>query len=171
MEAALASAPLPGKPLASAASAPVEGLPEVPGGPERPERPQGFLDDEPPARVWQAPHTESDKNEAWSEDHRAYEQTQQDEAQDHVLPSTPVPVQASKQAAIPSLQDAKAPRPQLGMPTLSPEAIRSRSKRIFTPRANGSLKVSQAIYDEWHKKGQERKNLEMIFQQCGYDPD
>ena len=67
---------------------------------------------------------------------------------------------------------AGVPKPQLGAPTLSPEAIRSRAKRIFTPRANGQLKVSAEIYQEWHKKGsKERRNLELIFKQCGYSPD
>ena len=109
---------------------------------------EGFLENQGSGSEMPAP---------WQDDEHLYVATQHDEG-----PSTPI---------VPSLQDTKAPRPKLGTPTLSPDAIRSRSKRIFTPRANGSLKVSREIFDEWHRKGQERKNLEMIFQQCGYDPD
>lgn len=72
--------------------------------------------------------------------------------------------------AIPVVGDETAPRPELGQPTLSPNAIRQRASRIFTPRANGSLKVSETIYKEWKAKGKERKTLEQIFAQCGYDP-
>ena len=72
---------------------------------------------------------------------------------------------------IPDVHDTKAPRPTVGVHTLSPEAIRSRARRIFTPRTNGTLKVSEAIFKEWNRKGSvERKNLEMIFAQCGYSP-
>ena len=72
---------------------------------------------------------------------------------------------------IPDMDDLSAPKPKVGEPTLSAEAIRSRARRIFTKRANGELKVSKEIFDEWHRKGSERKNLETIFQQCGYSPD
>lgn len=72
---------------------------------------------------------------------------------------------------IPELGDPLAPTSKLGVHDLNSDAVRQRAKRIFTPRADGSLKVSQAIFDEWKSKGKERKNLEMIFKQCGYDPD
>ena len=73
---------------------------------------------------------------------------------------------------IPDRCDHRAPRPSKGEHTLSAEAIRSRAKRIFTPRANGTLKVSRQIYEEWNRRGsKERKNLEAIFRQCGYAPE
>ena len=76
------------------------------------------------------------------------------------------------QQTIPDLSDERAPRPQPGELLITPEAMRSRAKRIFTPRANGMLKVSQTIFDEWQRKGsKERKNLEEIFKACGYNPD
>ena len=72
---------------------------------------------------------------------------------------------------VPNLSDSSAPRPAPGQATLSKDAIRSRTRRIFTRRGNGQLKVSETIFEEWNKKGsKERKNLELIFQQCGYDP-
>ena len=73
---------------------------------------------------------------------------------------------------VPDVRDARAPRPCPLQHTLCSEALRSRSRRIFTPRANGTLKVSQQVFDEWHRKGsKERKNLEQIFKACGYNPD
>lgn len=72
---------------------------------------------------------------------------------------------------IPALGDEYAVQPELGAPQLSPGAISQRARRIFTPRANGTLKVSKKIFDEWHGKSKERRTLEEIFKRCGYDPD
>ena len=72
---------------------------------------------------------------------------------------------------IPDVQDALAPKPRLQDHHLSPEAIRSRTKRIFTPRADGSKKVSEEIWNDWKAKGSRRKLLEDIFKRCGYDPE
>ena len=73
--------------------------------------------------------------------------------------------------AAPLLSDPRAPRPSLGEHDLSPGAIRQRANRIFTPRADGTLKVSQVIFNEWRSKGKDRKLLEQIFRQCGYNPE
>ena len=54
---------------------------------------------------------------------------------------------------------------------LSENAVRCRARRVFTPRVDGSKKVSETVFKEWHSKGQPRKNLEQIFKQCGYDPE
>ena len=72
---------------------------------------------------------------------------------------------------IPSVDDVEAPRPQVGQHTLTPNAIRQRAKRIFTKRVDGSMKVSETIFQEWKSKGAARKNLETIFRSVGYDPD
>lgn len=72
---------------------------------------------------------------------------------------------------VPDIKDAQAPRPVLGQPHISEEAIRQRAKRIFMPRRDGSLKVSQEIFKEWKAKGKERKNLEEIFKRCGYNAE
>ena len=72
---------------------------------------------------------------------------------------------------IPDISDDLAPKPILGAPTLSAAAIRSRSKRIFQKRADGTKKVSDAIWADWHAGGSKRKTLEEIFKRCGYDPD
>ena len=71
---------------------------------------------------------------------------------------------------IPSISDRSAPRPKAGELQLSPGAIYQRAYRIFQPRADGSLKVSAKIVEEWRQKGPPRQMLEQIFQQCGYDP-
>lgn len=72
---------------------------------------------------------------------------------------------------IPEISDELAPKFQVGEPQLSPAAIKSRAKRIFTKRADGSKKVSDEIWCDWKSKGPKRKLLEEIFKQCGYDPD
>ena len=75
------------------------------------------------------------------------------------------------ESLIPEIGDEGAPKSKVGIHDLSPEAIRQRSKRIFTPRADGTLKVSQKIFDEWKGKGRGRRCLEAIFKQVGYDPE
>ncbi len=70
---------------------------------------------------------------------------------------------------VPFTDDPLAEKPELYQHTLSPNAIRQRSQRIFKRRTDGTLKVSQTIFDEWHSKGKDRKMLEQIFKQCGYD--
>ena len=72
---------------------------------------------------------------------------------------------------IPSVADKSAPRFRVGDHHISQRAIKQRANRIFTPRADGSLKVSKEIFDEWKQKGRARRTLEEIFKQCGYDPD
>lgn len=79
-----------------------------------------------------------------------------------------VPETEPFQSLIPNISDPRAPRPTLGQPHISQEAIRQRAKRIFMPRRDGSLKVSQEIFKEWKAKGKDRKNLEEIFKRCGY---
>lgn len=93
--------------------------------------------------------------------------------QQPLLKPAPVEVPETEpfQNIIPSITDPKAPRPKLGEPHISQEAIRQRAKRIFMPRADGSLKVSQEIFKEWKAKGPDRKNLEEIFKRCGYNAE
>ncbi|CAE7439817.1 unnamed protein product [Symbiodinium sp. CCMP2592] len=71
---------------------------------------------------------------------------------------------------VPLTTDKAAPQPVLGKAQLSDQAIRMRSQRIFKRRANGSLKVTEEIWKEWHQRGSRRALLEEIFLQCGYDP-
>ena len=71
---------------------------------------------------------------------------------------------------VPDLDDLEAPKPQLGQHQVSEQAIRMRSQRSFKKRTNGTLKVSQEVFDEWHARGARRKMLEEIFLQVGYDP-
>lgn len=72
---------------------------------------------------------------------------------------------------IPDINDPHAPRFEVGEPQLSVNAIRQRAKRIFTKRVDGSMKISETIFNEWKGKGQPRKNLEQIFKNCGYCAD
>ena len=72
---------------------------------------------------------------------------------------------------IPDISDDLAPKPILGAHTLSAAAIRSRTQRIFKKRADGTKKVSDAIWADWYSGGSKRKTLEDIFKRCGYDPD
>lgn len=76
--------------------------------------------------------------------------------------------------SIPLVTDTKACKPKAGEIQLTKGAINARMRRIFTPLCNGKLKVSQQIMDDWHSggaKSKKRRNLEQIFQLCGYDPD
>lgn len=74
-------------------------------------------------------------------------------------------------AEVPDIRDKAAPRFDVGEHHISQNAVRQRAKRIFTPRVDGSLKVSETIFKEWKGKGQARRNLEQIFKSVGYDPD
>ena len=69
------------------------------------------------------------------------------------------------------VKDQHAPRFGTDEHHLSANAIRQRTKRIFTPRVDGSLKVSEKIFNEWKGKGSARKSLEQIFKSVGYDVD
>ena len=71
---------------------------------------------------------------------------------------------------VPLITDTKAPKPELGKAQLTDQAIRMRSQRIFKRRTNGTAKVSEEIWKEWHDRGSRRTMLEEIFLQVGYDP-
>ena len=86
-------------------------------------------------------------------------------------PSPVAPTANGPGSEIPSLTDKTAPRFQVGDHHISQRAIKQRANRVFTPRADGSLKVSKEIFDEWKQRGRARRTLEEIFKQCGYDPD
>ena len=77
---------------------------------------------------------------------------------------------AQVEAAVPDLHGESAPKPELGKAQISEQAVRMRSQRIFRRRTNGSLKVSEEIFNEWHARGARRDMLEEIFLQVGYDP-
>lgn len=72
---------------------------------------------------------------------------------------------------VPDMEDQHAPRFGTDEHHLSGNAFRQRTKRIFTPRVDGSLKVSEMIFNEWKGKGSARKSLEQIFKSVGYDVD
>ena len=62
-------------------------------------------------------------------------------------------------------------RPVPGKLRLSPEAIGSRLRRVFTPNVKGEYKVSMEIVEQWRKRGKGRTSLEQLFQSCGFDRD
>ena len=72
---------------------------------------------------------------------------------------------------VPDIEDQSAPKPRVGEHHITPNAIRCRTRRIFTRKVDGSAKISESIFAEWHQGGKPRKTLEEIFKQCGYDPD
>ncbi len=60
--------------------------------------------------------------------------------------------------------------PKAGQLRLSPTAIDGRMRRVFTPNTKGEYKVSAEIVKQWRtKKG--RKNLQQLFQSCGFNTD
>ncbi len=83
----------------------------------------------------------------------------------------PEPLIGCLQDEIPDIRDAFAPSFRPSEHHLSDSAIRSRSKRIFTPRVDGSRKVSDEIWNDWKAGGSKRRLLQDIFKQCGYDPE
>ena len=87
-------------------------------------------------------------------------------------PVTPTEQELTEaETEVPSVNDPEAPRFKSNEHHISENAVRQRAKRIFTKRCDGSMKVSETIWNEWRGKGQPRKNLEQIFKSCGYDPD
>ncbi|CAE7894099.1 unnamed protein product, partial [Symbiodinium necroappetens] len=66
------------------------------------------------------------------------------------------------------MNDPTALKPVVGEPQLSHKAIEMRSQRMFKRRANGSLKVSEVVFKEWHEKGARRTLLETIFRQATF---
>lgn len=83
----------------------------------------------------------------------------------------PEPCDLAEFSEVPDMDNSDAPRFAKHEHHLTPNAIRCRARRIFTPRVDGSKKVSETIFKEWHGRGQPRKDLESIFKQCGYDPE
>lgn len=86
-------------------------------------------------------------------------------------PESVTPETSDEETEVPDIQDQSAPRFGVGEHHISQNAIKQRAKRIFTKRVDGSMKVSETIFNEWKGKGQARKNLEQIFKSVGYDPD
>lgn len=72
---------------------------------------------------------------------------------------------------IPDISDSTAKRPNVGTVRLTPKAIDSRLRRVFTPSVSGEYKVGSEIVKLWKSKKNGRKNLEHIFQSCGFDVD
>ena len=71
---------------------------------------------------------------------------------------------------IPEFDDVDATRPVAGVVRISLQAMEARLRRIFTPNSKGLYKVSQELVQQFkQKKG--RRNLEQLFQSCGFDPD
>ncbi len=83
----------------------------------------------------------------------------------------PFAAQLGLEDEIPDIADSLAPKFIPGQAQLSADAIRSRTKRIFQKRANGTKKVSEEIWNDWHSKGPKKRVLEEIFKRCGYDPE
>ena len=72
---------------------------------------------------------------------------------------------------IPDLGDRTAETPVPGKIRISDEAIKARMRRIMTPAASGTLKVSQDIVKKWKSKGKARASLEALFQSVGFCKD
>lgn len=74
-------------------------------------------------------------------------------------------------SAIPDVKDSEATRPKAGVVRISKEAVYHRMRRVFHPSGSKTKKVSDEMVKQWDKGGKSRRNLEQIFQSCGYDPD
>ena len=84
----------------------------------------------------------------------------------------PSPTLASKPAVtVPTAKGGgDCERPEPGKLRISQVAVEGRMRRLFTPNTKGEYKVSAEIVKQWWtKKG--RKNLQQLFQSCGFNPD
>ena len=72
---------------------------------------------------------------------------------------------------IPEINNNDAEQPDPRTIRLSRKAIESRMRRVFEPNVKGEFKVSPEIIKQWKDKKRGRKNLEQVFQSCGFDPD
>ena len=78
----------------------------------------------------------------------------------------------ASQPAVPELGDQNAQQPGPGQMRISETAANSRLKRVFAPNVKGEYKVPMEIVRQWQKKGGKgKKNLQQIFQSCGFNPD
>ena len=72
--------------------------------------------------------------------------------------------------SIPSIDDKNVRCPDSTI-RLSPSAVESRLRRVFTPNVSGAYKVSTQIVQQWRDRKKGRKNLEKLFQSCGFCVD
>lgn len=88
-----------------------------------------------------------------------------------VFSPTPNEIAESLNVDIPQMDDKNADRPVPGAMRLSSVAVESRLRRVFTPNVNGEFKVGKQIVDQWRDRKKGRKNLEKLFQSCGFNVD
>ncbi len=86
--------------------------------------------------------------------------------------ATPCRVTVAPPDQIPELGDRTVSRPKVGVVRLSSDAIDARLRRVFRPSINGTYKVGPEILKQWQSKNKKtRRNIEQLFQSCGYSPD
>ena len=88
--------------------------------------------------------------------------------------SSPATEQGDKDlsAMLLDVKDESHPKPVAGQVRLSQDAIRHRMRRVMHPRGpNPKRRLPDEIVKQYDKGGKARKNLESIFQSCGYNPD
>ena len=75
--------------------------------------------------------------------------------------------------SVPPLDHEKHPAPKAGKVRLSYAAINGRLRRLMKPTVNGTFKVSEEVRKDFFSAGggKPRKNIELIFQMCGYDKE
>jgi hypothetical protein len=71
---------------------------------------------------------------------------------------------------VPDIADSTAPKPDVNMLRLSPEAIDGRLRRVFLPNVKGEHKVSTEIVEQWKSK-KSKGTLRKLFQSCGFNTD
>ena len=88
-----------------------------------------------------------------------------------VFSPTPNQIAESLNLDIPQMDDNSIERPVPGALRLSTVLVESRLRRVFTPNVNGEYKVGKQIVDQWKDRKKGRKNLEKLFQSCGFNVD
>lgn len=71
------------------------------------------------------------------------------------------------------VDDAKSQKnkPTPGKPVLSKSAIRGRLRRLMTPTARGTFKVSESVVQDFQRGGPSRTKIESIFHMLGCNKD
>ena len=83
----------------------------------------------------------------------------------------PTPNHGGRSQTMKYMDDGGLLRPAAGSLLLSEGAIDQRLRRLMTPRANGTHKISADIVDMYRAGGKGKQQVYRMFQAAGFDPD
>ena len=83
----------------------------------------------------------------------------------------PTPNHRARSQTMKYMDDGDQPRPVAGGLLLSEGAIDQRLRRLVTPRANGTYKISADVVAMYREGGKGKQQVYRMFQAAGFDPD